>query len=517
VTGVPRFACFLIVVGIALCLYLPFLTRNYDLNGLTEATALENGRLGDLLNPNHMLYRPIGYVVRKALADLGITLGAVPILQVLSAIFGALGVGFAYLALESITTNRAVAVAISLLLAVSWSYWTLSTDVYYFTLAAMLVAAALWMFVRSESNYSYLACGILAGLAILACEANLCLPAGLAVAVAVRRSDLGWRRVIQRIGLVGIGTVLVAGVAFVAVGMMVYEKRNVAELLRWSSSYSGGNTLAMWGAWSPGRGLAAAGSAFKSIVGMELWMFQFFLRHLRNGELPRWVAPLGLMALVAVLVAVFFRSAPNEKMENRTALGLLAIYGAYMPFIIWWEPVEPRWFIFPNIFLAALVAIGAARWAGSRSLSFVVPGVVVLLALFNFATSVWPRRFHASVPSQMAACVAGHMSPKDLFVATEWNWAGYLPSVHNREMLSVIGEVSRAGNKSSALQTVHQAVAERQRQGGHVYMMDFRSYEPSYMKWLGEQTGVTASDLQVYTGSRTFQCVYSNFFELDPL
>ena len=59
-------ASFLLVVALGLCLYLPLLTRNYDINGLAEAAAVESGNPVDLWNPNHMLYRPVGYLVRQS-------------------------------------------------------------------------------------------------------------------------------------------------------------------------------------------------------------------------------------------------------------------------------------------------------------------------------------------------------------------------------------------------------------------------------------------------------------------
>ena len=179
-------ASFLLVIALGLCLYLPLLTRNYDINGLMEAAAVESGNPVNLWNPNHMLYRPVGYFIRQTLAVAGIHTGVIPFLQVLSAIFGALGLGFVFLALEHLTSNRTIAIWMSLALGVSWSYWTLSTDVYYFSMAAMLVAASLAIFVRSESVSSLMACGLLAGLSILACQANVVLLPGLGIAVLLR-------------------------------------------------------------------------------------------------------------------------------------------------------------------------------------------------------------------------------------------------------------------------------------------------------------------------------------------
>src|SRR6185436_6335829 len=92
-----RLVSFLILVVIALCLYLPFLTRNYDLNGLAEVMAVQAGTPGDLFSPNHMLYRPVAFGVQHFLAACGFEVRLVAMMQVMSAIFGALRVGFTYL------------------------------------------------------------------------------------------------------------------------------------------------------------------------------------------------------------------------------------------------------------------------------------------------------------------------------------------------------------------------------------------------------------------------------------
>ena len=130
-----RLVSFLILVVLALCLYLPFLTRNYDLNGLAEVASVQAGGPGDLFSPNHMLYRPIAFAVQHLLAACGFDVRLVPLMQVLSAIFGALGVGFTFLVIARLVSNPMIAFWSSLGLGISWSYWTLSTDVYYFSLA----------------------------------------------------------------------------------------------------------------------------------------------------------------------------------------------------------------------------------------------------------------------------------------------------------------------------------------------------------------------------------------------
>jgi len=513
---------FLIVVGIALCLYVPLLSKNYDMNGLNEAAAVRAGTPGDLLTPNHMLYRPLGYVAVQKFALLGWTDGLVPVLQLLSAIFGALGVGFAYLTLIRITPERSVAFWTTLMLAVSWAYWTLSTDVYYFSLAAMLVSATMALFVRAESDGMLAACGVAAGLSVLACQANVFFVPALGVALVIRDSSRHpaqppLQRLRSLLPLWG-SALFVIGVGFIGVGVQVYGKQSLSALLQWGSSYSS-NPLPMWGAWSLDRLVLFAGSAFKSVVSLDVWMFSFFHRrlHLSTGEVPVWIAPAGFVVITAALIAAYRGGPHKQDGQNRTALWLLLLYAAYVPFIIWWEPMEPRWFILPNIFLAGFAAIIASRWSTWHLARIAIPGVCLILGGWNLGTSAGPKRFAASTSTQTAACVASHMKNTDLFLATEWNWAGYIEFVHNRKVLNLVTTVSRNEDKRQALEKVRKVLEERQQQGGDVYMMDLKAYPPGYTKWLEDQTGLNVADLHSFTGTHAFECVYAEFYRLDPV
>ena len=250
---------------------------------------------------------------------------------------------------------------------------------------------------------------------------------------------------------------------------------------------------------------------------MELWMFEFFQRRFNNGQIPGWVPFVGALALAATLVLAFRWGSSQKADENRIAAWLLILYFIYLPFFIWWDATEPRWFNLSNIFFAGLVGIIASRWSNWPYFKFALPAVLLILGGLNLATSAAPRRFLPSTPLRMAACVADQMDEKDLFLATEWNWAGYLDSLHDREVLSFIGEVSRTGDKKVASEGIAQAVREKQRQGSNIYMIDVTTFSPEYMKWLNGQTGLTQEDLLRFKGGKDFECVYSPFIRLDPL
>jgi len=466
--------------------------------------------------PNHMLYRPVGYFLWQTLEAVGIHVGVIPFLQALSAIFGALGLGFTYIALERLTANRTIAVWMSLALGVSWSYWTLSTDVYYYSMTAMLAAASLAFFVRSESNASLVACGVLAGLSVLASQANFVLVPGLGIAALLRNPSRSIRQSIPGMLWIWISAGATVGVAFLGSAVLVYQRRTISAIVEWATHYTG-TRLPMWGSWwPPSKVLQTAGSAFKSIFAMDFWMFPFFLRHLKNGELPSWVAMLGFAVMAGLLIFAWRKGSTGSRNDNRTLLWLLVLYATFIPFVTWWESVEPRWFIVPNIFLTAITAIILSYWSKARYFRLALPAGVLILTGMNLVISAGPKHFLESNPSKMAACVAGHMDRNDLFLATEWNWADYLIHIHNREMVSFIGEVASAGrNKDAAMKKIRLLAAQRQQQGGRVYMIDLDSIAAEHLQWLNTQTELTAEDLRSFKGSPAFECVGSRFLLLD--
>jgi hypothetical protein len=105
----------------------------------------------------------------------------------------------------------------------------------------------------------------------------------------------------------------------------------------------------------------------------------------------------------------------------------------------------------------------------------------------------------------MAECVAAHMHPEDLFVAAEWGWPEYLPYLHNRMAVNIINEFARFQNKDDTIAYLREAIAEKRREGGSVYIANLRTYDQAQLRWL-QQTGVTPGDLSSLGGTSSFAC-----------
>ena len=476
----------------ALVLFLPYRAIQYDANGIDEAKYIESGQL---FQKNHVLYRPVSYAVYSAAKTAGYRGNALGLLQVMSAIFGAIGIGLCYLLCESVVNDRLAAGVGAFWLATSFTYWYFSTDAGYIVLAGLFVLSALVAAVRGKTW----ATSIVAAFGVLTWQGNIFavpvistltrrfappspngrgtflksfpLPLGeggakrrVRVAVTTIRSD--WRHL--------------SGMAF------SNGYRTPAAILHWVSTYGeGSGPLPLWGSWAWNRIPAASISAVRSLIPILLAVRPSEIT--QHIQLGRIAVDISLLALVVLFGLAAVRA-------NRNALVFLAGYVMFLPFIIWWDPYEPKWFLVPNIFLAAFLASSLVPWLGRKYMRVVILGSVLTIAATNFITTIRPRHTRLGPDREMAQCVAGKMSGDDLFVSAEWGWADYLDYLHNRRSVNLIND--GISNVKERIRTVRDG-------GGKIYMLDPGTFAQEHVDWLKNQTGLTRDDLlRLFTESQ---------------
>ena len=379
---------FIGVTAITLALYLPFLSVNYDLNGIYEALAVEQGTLGSLLDQNHLLYRPVGYLVYQAAALAGFHGKSLHLLQSVTAVFGALGIGFAYLVFHHLGRNRFAALAASLWLATSWSYWYFSTDVAYISLAALLAAGAVAVFLLEGSNSSAVVAGVLAGLAILTWQANaLLIPVLVLYGLLIKRSENGVLPLPTMGILLATGVGLVC-IAYGSIGTFVYGLRSPQELLRWLFSHGGGVRLPMWGQWSLSRVSSASKTALESILPLNtrLGMGEF-ADLVEPAKTAYWWSLPALIVLGGLLVVQVMYRNPQKSRMFSAIFWIVSAYAIYLAFIVWWDPFESKWFLIPNLFLGALIAVVCSQRVSVYSGSLLI-GCIMVIATANFVSTI---------------------------------------------------------------------------------------------------------------------------------
>ena len=508
-------APFLAVTGLALLCYLPFLALEYDLNGLREAAAVEAGGAA-LFFPNHPLYRPLGALLYSAGRSLGLVDRSLQVLQPLTAVSAALGVGFAFLAYRALCGSIALAACGAIWLATSWAYWRFSADASYFPAAATPVAAMLaWLAASRPSLRSAAILGLLGALALLLLQSHLLLLPAFALGLFFEYRDLSAARRCGALVCFALASLGGSLLGYLALGAWLAGRDDPVALVLRATSY--GATLPLWGEWSLDRAASLPLSAIASLVPTSTGLG---LRGVLTGTFDMGRLPAQLVALLcpillsgAVLAAL--SAARASRAVRARLMWLLAGYCSYLPFLAWWEPFEPVWFIALNVFLGALLVVALARGAPRWGLPTLVVATV-LTAIAVFGVTIWPRHVHVGSGRERAACVAARMQASDLYLGTDWTWPGYLSYVHRRDVVNLIS-VAATPSTMPLMSRIDEVVERRLQSGGAVYVMDLRTYPAEHLVWLAQQTSLTPTDFDRYARAAAFTCGDAGFERIEGL
>src|SRR5437868_14843766 len=180
--------------------------------------------------------------------------------------------------------------------------------------------------------------------------------------------------------------------AFIALGVFFYNVRTAADFLTWLFRYGAGPTLPMWGQWRLGRAIESLGSGIRSLVPVLLMASPAEI--LKSGVHVRWgIAVDAAVLCTAALLAVpgFAGSFRMDRRQQHRVLVFLAGYASFIPFIAWWDPCQPMWFVIPNIMLAASLAVAWDALLSRRRMQLIFLGCVLIVAGVDFLMTLRPR------------------------------------------------------------------------------------------------------------------------------
>ena len=217
-----------------------------------------------------------------------------------------------------------------------------------------------------------------------------------------------------------------------------------------------------------------------------------------------------MAAFLLTLVAYRFFKGDNGR-SLLPFLWLLLSFAFFIPFNVWWDAFESRWFIIPNLFLAGTIAV-AFSYRPKVWLSPPLFLCIVAIAVANYSSTIRPRHFRLLPARSLAACVAENMKESDLFLASDWDFNLYLQYLHNRRVVSLIGAAANTLHpKGWALEFVKNEIARTQQGGARVYATDYFSYEAWFIPRLIGQTGFSVEELQQFQGPLAFSCGPTRF------
>jgi hypothetical protein len=410
----------------------------------------------------------------------------------MTAVCGAAGIALVYLFFRTISNGRFVPAVMAFWLATSWAYWTFSTDAIYIPMAAMWMAAALLVFVSSDSRAGLIVAATFAGFAILTWQANIFL-------LAVFWAGLFFVRGKRRGDLIRSGLKFSAVCAFPVVVMYVSAAlskgiRTPAKFLYWITTHGDGGELPIWGAIN-----------WQHLVGTSRSMI---------GSIVPIGSKAGLLALSLIVVASLWAAVENYRTKGahglRISAWLLISYLVYMPFIVWFDQAK-EWFVILNIFLGGIFVDALGRPGVAKLSRVALVPLVCATAAINFNSTILPQIRTPNPNLEIARCVASRTEASDLIVSADWNWTDYTRYFFNRNSVSLISEVGTTRDARAALSNIRQKIIQTQSLHGEVYFPDPMSYSKTYLSWLRSGTGVVLEDLLDLGGEFVFECGGTRF------
>ena len=497
-----RISELLLIAGVFLVLYLPFLSIDYDANGVIEAMDVETGRR---LSPNHILYTLLGRGLLSIAQTFGFQGRAIHLLQTFNAFCGAIGVALACVAFVKLGASRRAALAAAGLWGTSFIYWYYSTDVAYVTLAGVLTAATLACsasLMETKSIPRAMMLGLLVSLAILTFQM-------LVFLLPVLLWPL--RRRAREATAFALAVALVVGVTYITLGLVAGYYTPMG-LLRYAGGYAGGN-IPEWGRFEMGRLAVGASAALRSFQ----WdIFGWGKEIAQNPFRPFvWRLGSGAVCFTALFLLTLVGSIRRYVYRDTRFIWMIGAYLIFWPFIVWFDPTASYWFLVPNLFLCAGLAFVWGPWV-TRPVGFaVVFGGIAVMATATFVSWVWNKHIDPGVVGRKVACIAQRVEPPDALIATDWTWPATLEYFHGIQTVQVIDLAASLQSRDRVFSFITNKIQETRQQEGEVFIIDPASYTPQHLQWLAEQTQFMTADFERFPGRVVFQCEDAKFRRVD--
>ena len=417
---------FWLPVGIGLgvfILYAAFLSRMYQTDGIVEANWIENRHWEGFFNSNHMLYRPVMWLVYQALIFFGYQGQVLPLLQVASAFFGAAGIMLFFLFLQRLTQNTVVSLIIAAAYAISRGYWYWSTDIDYAIVSMTFVLWTAYLLAdreRLSEKKQAAKIALTSGLAILVSQVNVFLVpiVGLAYLLNMGHS---WRKRVQHMMTYGLSLGLVILVPYLFIGLVLRRFTALEQWLNWLTGWDdGGGTSLPINGWLSWPRIVRGFTAYIETQAPP-WNGIAIRGLVTRGEFEPDRMLAGTATLLAVLIVVgtlLWVIAGWSRFSNvrRVQIGLcLLFFSIFTLFGIWWEPHNTVWFFTPSAGLWAILALLIAdsytkvRPAWRRKLVGVGLVIVVIIGVANFVTTIGHHHFSPNRGLEKAYLVSDHM------------------------------------------------------------------------------------------------------------
>lgn len=323
-------------------------------DGLGHARSLAAGAWR--LNPNHLLYEPLGAWWLDVLSRLGSTRLPVDQLKLLSAFTGALAAGLFRLGIAPrLTESRRAANVGTAWLALSSAFLRLWVSDEFHMIQMPAVVAVAWAALRAVERPGLrraLALGAAVALSALAFVSNLVVGAALAAVLVARHVvRREWRRAFASAGGIGLGAALVALPPLLA----AWSRAAGVDFFAWLASYGGAGQQLPRSGQAYGLVYSAAGfaeAAARAAYGAASALVDLtpIVAALRDREIPMLPEVAGALAFLAAASALAYAAGIAWRDLRRGAdhgplLLVLAWLAGVLGFGFFWNNSDDQFYL----------------------------------------------------------------------------------------------------------------------------------------------------------------------------
>lgn len=379
-------------------------TRNYFFDGLKFAQSIEDSRsLGpSLIDPNHLIYRAVGYLAYKACIGAGLRIRALSVLQFLNSILAALTAFFFIRTLRSALGVRRLGIILTLLLAYSATWWKFSTDANCYIPSLLFLVACFYLLLPTRRAHPWLVAATHTMAMLFHQLAFLFFPTALLGLFFQTMGQSRWRR-LRTLLAYTFTTALLTLTAYVLGFYLTHAEHDLSSFLRWITTRASNAAFRVdfWG-----NILLTLRGHVRLCFGGRL---AFAFAAAREFTVISTAALLAMSTMLGAIVVrgragardFFVRAGESAKQFSPLARLAIVWIAPYVVFLFFWLPQNAfyRLFYLPAILILLGIVLKpadtAATWEGRLGL----PVALAIVALSNLTFLILPYTTLSANPS----------------------------------------------------------------------------------------------------------------------
>lgn len=409
----------LIYLGL-LILYLAFPTKNYYWDGIAFAQTIEetDKTNSTLIHPNHLFYNVLGYHFYHLLRAVGFDVRALTALRVLNSVASPFAAFVFFTILKSLLRSVYLATCLTLLFALSATWWKFSTDANAYILSVLFVLFTFYFLLPDRRSRPFL---IAVLLSIAMCIHQLAVFFGPVVVLGLffQETQLESKKTLVTILKFSLVTVVLTSVAYIG-SYCFTNKVSLGSFMRWVTSYSSDASFT-FNIWNDLR---------YSLRG-HVRLFFSGRFNLLKGLVNPYIVVLMLTLAVSFISLCYltikhYRKPRLESLRSlisnsrRRPLVILSVtwVGIYVAFLFFWLPQNTFYRLFYLPALILLVGLlASARYDFTRyKPTYRLAAFTVVLGLANFLFLIFPYAHVEKFPPARFALEMSRVWPEETVI-----------------------------------------------------------------------------------------------------